>query len=889
MIHRLGHRLPGLWKQSYADPDGGSGARMVCVERIQSAVQEVTAPVQNSSQVLPSGSSFVRPPPPPILRQRKDAWSNVEPCDSSLAPAIVELTVDVAPAKPVPRKGRWRRSPLASDALLATVVGDTAPQADELHEVLTVPCKEDTSSSIFASEKAAEVAAQGDLVRGLKSAKAPKAAIDIAVKKLLALKQELATATAMRSVGQAPGDHTALPSSFEQATMAPRGSAAVPGSVCIVLLRDDMRLNDNPALLRAAEGGFDAVVPVYVYSEESWSPHACKGAAKVWKHESLKVFASSLSDQGSRLVVRRGDVASALLQLLAELDPTVSKSRIGPSPRRLVTFNRRCEPYNHSHDEEVAAALRAAGVSVETFAGNVLYEPQDLQPIERWQRWRARVRADEAASRGVTLSEKSKKLEHISGFGSYRFFSHALEELGPPQRPCAKVQRLPSCPVLASCSLESLGLGKTSGYGFPSDFREFSVDVGGRGHSKAQASGAEWDWAAELRRSWNFGEAAALRRLGNFLDRTLASGDFEGRKRLRCDLDNTSELSPYIRFGELSVRTVYWAAKQRKERTSQKLFEDTGYSSSYVSGRHGSTYKGNADEDAKANSTFLRRFIWRDLAYWFLWEFPSLPSMSLRPQYEQEVWAGTRSQLRHWQRGTTGFPLVDAAMRQLWAVGWMPNYLRHIVAQTLIEYLDISWKHGLEWFDYTLVDMDVAINSFMWQNGGHSGPDHWEFVLHPVNAAKTCDPEGNYVRRWLPFLADCPTEFIHRPWDLPARIFRLPTPGIYPARPLIADLDEARRQHLRNVLEVRRKNPEMVSNTGHEWLKLPGRGGLLAKCVTRLEFRAETEDFLLYQSPARRSASAKGAPLSKSRSVANSIIEEMANGDGIDDTHGPGL
>ncbi|CAE7216268.1 CRY2, partial [Symbiodinium pilosum] len=92
-------------------------------------------------------------------------------------------------------------------------------------------------------------------------------------------------------------------------------------------------------------------------------------------------------------------------------------------------------------------------------------------------------------------------------------------------------------------------------------------------------------------------------------------------------------------------------------------------------------------------------------------------------------------------------------MRQLWAVGWMPNYLRHVVAQTLIEYLDLSWKHGLEWFDWTLVDIDVAINSFMWQNGGHSGPDHWEFVLHPVNAAKSCDPEGHYVRRWLPFLA----------------------------------------------------------------------------------------------------------------------------------------
>eukprot|EP00928_Gymnodinium_smaydae_P065329 TRINITY_DN48493_c0_g1_i1.p1 TRINITY_DN48493_c0_g1~~TRINITY_DN48493_c0_g1_i1.p1 ORF type:complete len:391 (+),score=37.23 TRINITY_DN48493_c0_g1_i1:726-1898(+) len=376
-------------------------------------------------------------------------------------------------------------------------------------------------------------------------------------------------------------------------------------------------------------------------------------------------------------------------------------------------------------------------------------------------------------------------------------------------------------------------------------------------------------------------------RLDAFLNDVLAKGDFEGRKRLRCDQQNTSELSPYIRFGELSARTVYWAAKQRKERTDQKLFADTGYE--YV-GRHGRNFKGNPNEPAKANSTFLRRFVWRDLSYWFLWEFPTLPNTSLRPQYEKQVWSGTAAQLRRWQKGTTGFPLVDAAMRQLWAVGWMPNYLRHVVAQTLIEYLDLSWKHGLKWFDYTLIDMDVAINSFMWQNGGHSGPDHWEFVLHPVHAAKSCDPEGNYVRRWLPFLADCPTEFIHRPWDLPARIFRLPTPGIYPDKALVSDLDEARRAHFRKVLDVRRQHPEMISRTGHEWLKLPGRGGLLAKCVTRQEFRAETEDFLLYQAPQRRPLGRSvGARPADAQNAFSSVLAEAVDRYNHEEAQGPGM
>jgi len=212
------------------------------------------------------------------------------------------------------------------------------------------------------------------------------------------------------------------------------------------------------------------------------------------------------------------------------------------------------------------------------------------------------------------------------------------------------------------------------------------------------------------------------------------------------------------------------------------------------------------------------------------------------------------------------------------------------VAQTLIEYLDIGWKEGLAWFDYTLVDMDVAINSFMWQNGGHSGPDHWEFVLHPVNAGKTCDPDGSYVRRWLPFLADCPTQYIHRPWDLPARIFRMPGPSIYPNAAIIADLDEARRAHFRRVLEVRRQNPAMISRTGHEWLKLPGRNGLLAKCVTRLEFRAETEDFLLYQGPPKKGkGKGKDARSSQSNSAGGSILAEIVDKHEATDTHGPGL
>eukprot|EP00929_Paragymnodinium_shiwhaense_P104538 TRINITY_DN69052_c0_g1_i1.p1 TRINITY_DN69052_c0_g1~~TRINITY_DN69052_c0_g1_i1.p1 ORF type:complete len:900 (+),score=154.66 TRINITY_DN69052_c0_g1_i1:83-2782(+) len=626
------------------------------------------------------------------------------------------------------------------------------------------------------------------------------------------------------------------------------------GGVCIVWLRDDLRLHDNPALLHAVRGGYSSVVLLYIRDEEEQNDYPLRGAAAFWKHESLRAFQQSVAATGGRLTLRRGDAARELLDTIAVAG--------GSQRRRVVAFNRRHEPCLHARDQDVIQRLERAGVEVQSCMANVLYEPWDVQPIERWQKWRTRVRAEEAAARGLPADSRAargeqKDLEHISGFGSYRFFHHALEDIGPPARPVATVKRLPPCAKVASLDLEALGYGNTAGGGFTSALRQCRLGSERRsalaasdcgiesGVPSPSTAGVQGDWAAGIRSWWKVGEQVALQRLEVFLERILAGGDFEGRERLLADSGNTSELSPHVRFGELSPRTVYWAAKRHSEKSTKTFYQqDNGR------GARRSRNRAAPEHEARANSTFLRRFVWRDLAYWFLWEFPTMPSLSIRTQYETQRWAGTRRQLQRWKAGQTGFPLVDAAMRQLWTVGWMPNYMRHIVAQTLIEYLDLSWKEGLQWFDWTLVDSDVAINSFMWQNGGHSGPDHWEFVLHPVHAAKSCDPQGNYVRKWLPCLADLPREFIHRPWDAPLRLLKTPSLQGYPQR-VVPDLDAARRAHTKNVLEVRQRHPEMVSRTGHEWMKLPGRGNLLAKLVTRDEFRAETQDFLLYQSLGR--------------------------------------
>eukprot|EP00746_Dinoflagellata_sp_MGD_P066652 gnl/MRDRNA2_/MRDRNA2_275867_c0_seq1.p1 gnl/MRDRNA2_/MRDRNA2_275867_c0~~gnl/MRDRNA2_/MRDRNA2_275867_c0_seq1.p1 ORF type:complete len:301 (-),score=50.87 gnl/MRDRNA2_/MRDRNA2_275867_c0_seq1:193-1011(-) len=225
------------------------------------------------------------------------------------------------------------------------------------------------------------------------------------------------------------------------------------------------------------------------------------------------------------------------------------------------------------------------------------------------------------------------------------------------------------------------------------------------------------DWAFEMRRFWQFGEAAACLQLEKFLVEA-AAGHYQPPDRYRADKHWTALLSPYLRFGDLSPRYVYMRARQ------------------VLPFQH---FK-----------PLARRLFWRDGAYAELYQWPQSPNLSIRKEYETQRWHGTHEMLERWQRGQTGFPLIDAAMRQLWKVGWMFNYLRHVTAQFLIEYLDVDWKKGMQWFDYTLVDSDVAINTKMWQMGGHAGIGAWNFVMHPVFAGKKVDPDGNYVRRWLP-------------------------------------------------------------------------------------------------------------------------------------------
>lgn len=250
------------------------------------------------------------------------------------------------------------------------------------------------------------------------------------------------------------------------------------------------------------------------------------------------------------------------------------------------------------------------------------------------------------------------------------------------------------------------------------------------------------DWAAGLRGTWSPGEKGATARLDTFLDHGLPG---YGSRRDRPDLDATSRLSPHLHWGELSPRQV-WRAVEARVAVDPAL---------------------RADADK-----FLSELGWREFASHLLFHSPSLPDENWRSEFDRFPWSPDETAITAWQRGKTGYPIVDAGMRELWATGFMHNRVRMIVASFLIKDLLVHWRRGEEWFWDTLVDADLANNAAGWQWVAGSGADAAPYfrVFNPVTQGQKHDPQGAYVRRWLPEIAALPDEYIHAPWTAPPEV-----------------------------------------------------------------------------------------------------------------------
>ncbi len=272
------------------------------------------------------------------------------------------------------------------------------------------------------------------------------------------------------------------------------------------------------------------------------------------------------------------------------------------------------------------------------------------------------------------------------------------------------------------------------------------------------------DWATGIHDAWRPGEPAAGEALAAFVARI----DGYAAARDRPAADTTSRLSPHLRFGEISPNQVWHAIA--------------------------------ATPANEARAKFLSELGWREFAWHLLESRPDLAVNNLKPAFDNFPWAESYADdVWAWRRGKTGYPIVDAGMRQLWATGWMHNRVRMIAASFLVKHLLADWRIGEEWFWDTLVDAEPASNPVNWQWVAGSGADAQPFfrIFNPVLQGEKFDPDGAYVRRYVPELGRLPDRFIHKPWAAPEDVLaaadvRLGT--TYP-RPMV-DHAEARQRAL---------------------------------------------------------------------------------------------
>jgi deoxyribodipyrimidine photo-lyase len=433
----------------------------------------------------------------------------------------------------------------------------------------------------------------------------------------------------------------------------------------ILWLRRDLRLTDQPALVRALAEA-ERVVPVYIHAPEEEAPWAPGGASRWWLHHSLAALGVDLARLGSRLVIRRGPTLEALRALVRETGAGA------------VFWSRLYEPAVVARDTAIKQALRADGLEAESCNAALLAEP-----------WTVRT-----------------------GEGQpYRVFTPFWRTVGtrldalPPPLPAPRA--LPPVPaVLAGEPLAALGL-----------LPKIRWDAGFAAH-------------------WSPGETGALARLDAFADSAIGRYHDD---RNRPDIDGCSRLSPHLHFGEISPRQALTVARQAAAARAV---------------------------DASGADSFVRELGWREFAHHLLHHFPHTPSQPLDARFAALPWQRVPIEIDAWRRGRTGYPIVDAGMRELWHTGFMHNRVRMIVASLLTKNLFVNWLEGAQWFWDTLVDADLASNTLGWQWAAGCGADAAPYfrVFSPVLQAEKFDPGRAYLRRWCPELARLPDRWLHQPW-----------------------------------------------------------------------------------------------------------------------------
>ncbi|MEM7625419.1 MAG: deoxyribodipyrimidine photo-lyase [Planctomycetota bacterium] len=288
------------------------------------------------------------------------------------------------------------------------------------------------------------------------------------------------------------------------------------------------------------------------------------------------------------------------------------------------------------------------------------------------------------------------------------------------------------------------------------------------------------DWKEGLARVWTPGESGGRARLDAFIAGPIAA--YRDARNFP-NTEGTSRLSPHLAHGEVSPRRAYHAARKYMQDSRRNLSKD----------------------EKKQCEHFVKELGWREFAYHVLYHFPHTPRAPLQEKYAGFPWDDNAGALRDWQKGRTGYPIIDAGMRQLYATGWMHNRVRMIVASFLVKDLLISWEEGVAWFWDTLVDADLANNTLGWQWAGGCGADAAPYfrIFNPVLQGEKFDGDGEYTRKWVPEIKGLGDKWLFKPWE--AKPMELEAAGVtlgedYP-RPMV-DHKKARESALAALDQV---------------------------------------------------------------------------------------
>lgn len=343
-----------------------------------------------------------------------------------------------------------------------------------------------------------------------------------------------------------------------------------------------------------------------------------------------------------------------------------------------VYWNRIYTKEDQAEADHLAKALDGRGIAAHHFIGDLLAEPAQI--------------------RG----------KNGNGLRVFTPFWKRVLALGEPPRALPAPRTLTKGPAIESDDLDDWGIEPTKP-----------------------------DWAGGLRESWTPGEQGARAALKQFLDDKIEG--YSTRRDFPAD-DTTSRLSPHLRFGEISPRQGFHAAR-------------------FAADKH-HRIRGDIEK-------FLSELGWHEFCRHLLFDHPGMHKTNLQSSFDAFPWKSDAKALRAWQKGMTGYPIVDAGMRELWHTGVMHNRVRMIVASFLVKHLLIDWRKGEDWFWDTLVDADPGSNPANWQWVAGSGADAAPYfrIFNPILQGQKFDMNGSYVRRWVPEIAKLSNKLIHQPWE----------------------------------------------------------------------------------------------------------------------------